>query len=48
MQREMCEYACYSSSQLDFFLYLQFSPDGILGEAYTIEDCSKQQGDTFR
>jgi hypothetical protein len=46
MQREMWEYTCYNASQLDFFLYLQFSPDGILREAYMIEDYHKQQGDS--
>lgn len=48
LEREMWEYYTYNASQLDFFLYLQFSPDGLLREAYHIEDFSKQQGDTFR
>jgi hypothetical protein len=48
MEREMWEYWTYNNSQLDFFLYLQFSPDGVLREAIHIEDFSKQQGDSFR
>jgi len=47
MEREMWEYNTYNQTQRDFFLYLQFSPDGILREAIHIEDFSKQQGDAF-
>ena len=45
MEREMWEYTVYNATQREFFLYLQFSPDGILREAMLIEDYHNQQGD---
>jgi len=47
MQREAWEYTMYNGQQWDFFLYLQFSPDGILREAFMLKDYQKEMGDSF-
>ena len=48
LQREIWEYTCYNNRQEDFYLYVQFSPDGILRESFLVEDWYKQQGTSFR
>ena len=44
MQRDIWEYTMFNLTQWDYFLYLQFSPDGILREALMIKDYSKEVG----
>lgn len=47
MGREVWQYYVWNQQQWEFFLYLQFSPDGVLREAYMLKDYSKEMGDSF-
>jgi hypothetical protein len=46
MEREIWEYTMWSLNQ-EYFMYLQFSPDGVLREAYMLKDYQKEMGDSF-
>jgi hypothetical protein len=43
-QREVWEYHMYNVEQMDYFLYLQFSYDGILREVIMLKDYAKEPG----
>jgi len=43
-QREVWEYYMYNVEQYEYFLYLQFSDDGILREVIMLKDYSKEPG----
>jgi hypothetical protein len=47
MEREIWEYTMWSQTQWEHYLYLQFSPDGILREAFMLKDYRKEMGDSF-
>lgn len=42
--REVWEYNMFNAEQYDYFLYLQFSEDGILREAMMLKDYAKESG----
>jgi hypothetical protein len=42
--REVWEYTMFNAEQYDYFLYLQFSEDGILREAMMLKDYAKESG----
>lgn len=44
MQREVWEYAMYNDSRLPFYLYVQFSSDGIVREVILLKDYVNEQG----
>jgi hypothetical protein len=43
-QRETWEYFMFNVELYDYFLYLQFSPDGILREVIMLKDYAKEPG----
>ena len=43
-QREVWEYTMFNITQWDYFLYVQFSDDGIVREVIMIKDYTKEQG----
>jgi outer membrane protein assembly factor BamE (lipoprotein component of BamABCDE complex) len=45
-QREAWTYTLYNASQLDYYLHVQFSGDGIVREVILIQDYYKEMGDT--
>jgi len=44
MLRHMWEYTMWDKIQMEFYLYLQFSPDGVLREAMMLKDYNKEVG----
>ena len=44
MQREVWEYYMYNAEQMNYFLYAQFSPDGIVREVIVLKDYTKEPG----
>jgi hypothetical protein len=46
MQREIWEWTSYNPVQQEFFTFLQFSPDGVLREAFMIQDYQKELGES--
>lgn len=46
MQREVWEYTMYNDTQWPWFLYLQFSDDGIVREVVMMKDYVNEQGGT--
>lgn len=46
LQREVWEYTMYNLIHWEYYLYLQFSPDGILREYYMLKDYQKEPGGT--
>ena len=47
MEREVWQYYVWNQQQWEFFLFLQYSPDGVLREAYMLKDYNKEMGDSF-
>jgi hypothetical protein len=47
MQREIWTYTMWNQTQWEYFLHLQFSPDGVLREVFILKDYQKEMGDSF-
>ncbi|MCC6212203.1 MAG: outer membrane protein assembly factor BamE [Burkholderiales bacterium] len=43
-ERDVWEYTMYNAEQMDYFLYLQFSFDGVLREVMMLKDYAKEPG----